>query len=515
MIKRRGAAGTAGERGASAVADERRRPRLCSPAAACALLLCLCAGWALTGGSVARRLREADARQPRPFQTTALASPADAAGWRAWAALPRETAFAPSAALPPELPPPGGRYLLPLLITEGFGAWSDAIRETIALAARLNRTWVEPCVRNGCVEPCRCGRVRPVAAWSAGAAAAAAAAGVDPGRLPRIDEPCHFDSAPRARPRGFAADVYPLSAYVDVAALLAPGAGVSYAAWCAAYERDYAPARDAAGLWREARVYNYDLMRDGRDHAPAAVGDFLFAEQELAGGGGGELAADSAPHLFLTELVRGFIATAYTLPQLPLARWHAAAAAAFTRGGAYAAFHWRSEGVDPARFANCSAALARAAAAALPPPPAAGGGPPRALLLADMPAPGNTAKMWNDDKDHEGLLGRQWAAVSTLLAAGLVKYDAALRVAPGESSVDAGVLSTRDFLLATGADIYVTSQGDACRGCFRDESNIVRRILQVRRQAGRRSIEDWFAVRAEDLAVLEGAKVRANAANGV
>jgi hypothetical protein len=332
---------------------------------------------------------------------------------------------------------------------------------------------------------------------------------VDPGRLPRIDEPCRFDSPPRSRPLGFSAHVYPLSAIVDVAALLAPGAGVSYQAWCAAYERDYAPARDAAGLWRERLVYNYDLMRDGRDHSPAAVGDFFFAAQELGGGGGGELAADGAPHLFLTELARGFFATADTLPQLPLARWHAAAAAAFTRGGAYAAFHWRSEGVDPDRFANCSAALARAAAAALPPAALASGGPPRALLLADMPAPGNTAKMWNDypDRDNRGddLIHRQWAAVSTLLAAGLVKYDAALRVAPGEASVDAGVLSIRDFIFATNADVYVTSQGDACRGCFRDESNIVRRILQVRRDTRRRSVEDWLAVTAEDLAALAGA----------
>jgi len=126
-----------------------------------------------------------------------------------------------------------------------------------------------------------------------------------------------------------------------------------------------------------------------------------------------------------------------------------------------------------------------------------------------MPAPGNTAKMWNDypDRDNRGddLIHRQWAAVSTLLATGLVKYDAALRVAPGEASVDAGVLSIRDFIFATNADVYVTSQGDACRGCFRDESNIVRRILQVRRDTRRRSVEDWLAVTAEDLAALAGA----------
>ena len=442
--------------------------------------------------------------------------PQTAAAWRAWAAVPRELSFSPSAAAPPELPPPGGRYLLPLIITEGFGAWSDSIFETIELAARLNRTWVEPCVRNGCIEPCRCGRIRPVMPWSTAAGAAAAAAGVDPGRLPRIDEPCHFDSHPRARPLGFSADVYPLSALVDVSALLAPGAGISYAAWCAAYIRDTAPERaGAAGLWPSARVYSYDFMRDTRDHSPSAVGDFAFAETLS----GMELARDAAPNVFLTELVRGYFSPPNSSPQLPLARWHVDAARAWTRGSRYAAFHWRSEGADAARFADCSATLARAAAAALPwllRPPAsplpakqarrpdsvAALAPPRALLVADMPAPGNTAKAWNDYPDEPGLLARQHAAVERFLAAGFGKYDAALRVSPAPSdSVDAGVLSIRDYILSTEADLYVTCAGKTCRSCFRDadESNLAQRILQVRRQAGRPSLVNWPALAPGDV----------------
>lgn len=507
MIKRRGLSGGAN---APVYDDEaigrRQQPRITTVlrgACLCAFLVGAYWTFIIVRNGYLMRNRER-LKPPQIFQTTVLADlPTDMSGWRTWAALEREAAFSPTAAAPPSLPPPGGRYLLPLLITEGFGAWSDAILETIAIAAQLNRTWVEPCVRNGCIEPCRCGRVRPVATWSTGAAAAAAAAGVDPGRLPRIDEPCRFDSSPRKRPIGFAADTYPLSAYIDVAALLAPSAGVSYAAWCAAYERDYAPARDSSGLWPASRVYSYDLMRDARDRGPSFVGDFAFAETVKAGGRGRELALDDAPHVFLTELVRGYFAPVDSLPQLPLARWHAAAVNDFTAGSdGFAAFHWRSEGVDSSRFANCSSELARAIAAVLPLAESPAATPPRALLVADMPAPGNTAKMWDDYPEEPELLARQWAAVGTLLAVGLVKYDAALRVAPGvTSSVDAGVLSLRDFLFSTRASLYVTCQGSDCRGCFRDESNIVRRILQVRRQAGRPSVENWFELAREHLPV--------------
>ena len=52
--------------------------------------------------------------------------------------------------------PPNTKYLLLLNGLEGFGAWSDSIMETLLLAKSLNRTWVEPCIRNGCLEPCRC-----------------------------------------------------------------------------------------------------------------------------------------------------------------------------------------------------------------------------------------------------------------------------------------------------------------------------------------------------------------------
>ena len=154
------------------------------------------------------------------------------------AARPAAEAFSPASAAAPRALAPGRRYVNFLMVVEGFGAWSDSIYETLNLAVRLNRSWVEPCVRNGCIEPCRCGRIRPVAAWSPAAGGAAAGAGVDPGVLPRIADGCKLDLPPRDTPLDYIAEAYPLSAYVDVAAIAAeyaPGTVVSYAEWCGAW----------------------------------------------------------------------------------------------------------------------------------------------------------------------------------------------------------------------------------------------------------------------------------------
>ena len=67
--------------------------------------------------------------------TEQAALPESEADWRAWSAT-GAAAFAPAAAAPPARRlAPGGRYLVPLMIVEGFGAWSDAIHETLWLAA--------------------------------------------------------------------------------------------------------------------------------------------------------------------------------------------------------------------------------------------------------------------------------------------------------------------------------------------------------------------------------------------
>ena len=87
-----------------------------------------------------------------------------------------------------------------------------------------------------------------------------------------------------------------------------------------------------------------------------------------------------------------------------------------------------------------------------------------------------------------------------MLAHGFSKYDDFIGVAPTpEASVDAGVLSIRDFILSTQADLYVTCQGEHCRQCFRDNSNIVERIIAVRRLHGLPLSQNWFDFSEKDV----------------
>ena len=461
----------------------------------------------------------------------AAGTPQDAAGWRAWASEPLEARFSPSRATPPSPLAPGGRYAYWMLVVEGFGAWSDAIYETINLAVRLNRSWVEPCVRNGCIEPCRFGHVRPVPAWSAGAGAAAAAAGVDPGLLPRIADDCKIDLPPRSAPLDSVAEAYPLSAYVDVAAVAAqypPGTVVSYADWAASYVAEHAPAADAAagGRWAAHHAYNFDMQHGGVTGA-VAVGDFSFADtiigrvapERFAPGFDRTsreavfemLAADASPTLFFYHYYRSMFALYFEFPVVPLSPWHTAAVAAYVRGPLagppYAAFHWRSEGVDFGALGKCAGELAGLATALLPaafPPDG-----PGAVLLADMPAPANPARMWNDYAN--GNSAEQKGAMATMLAAGFHKYDAAVYAAAADAAaataggavthLDAGVFSVRDYLLAVGADWYITCQGDhweTCHGCFRAGSNIVWRIKKDREAVGKPVEFFWFDVKDAD-----------------
>ena len=441
----------------------------------------------------------------------------DAAGWAAWqAGTGRAAAFAPAAGRTPRALPAGGRFLVVLSIVEGFGAWSDAVHETLALAKELNRTWVEPCVRNGCIEPCRCGAVRPVVAWRAARAASARAGGADPGALPRVDADCRLDDGNR---RGTAVDfvgeTYPLSAYIAVDARLrglgaAAPAAVSYEAWCAAYAAEERPATEPAHRrWHAPHGYNFHLQGKDSD-APRAYGDFVFARstsgrraQSTPADALARLAADAAPSLFLFSFYRGVFAEIFSYPAAPVARWHRAAAAAFARGPLagppYAAFHWRSEQAPASGFAACAATIADIAAAALAPVPASR---PLAAIVADMPAPANPSRMWAEYRDDGADLQR--AAMAHLLGRGFAKYDAALLAASNGTLVDAGVLSLRDFLIAVGADWYVTCQGrhnEDCRACFRAGSNIVQRIRLARnaRGASAHDSDKLFAVTRADV----------------
>jgi hypothetical protein len=70
---------------------------------------------------------------------------------------------------------------------------------------QLNRVFVEPCVRNGCLEPCRCAAIKPVTPWSEAAAAAAAAADEDPLMLPFLPDWCKLDVPPLVQPADYVA----------------------------------------------------------------------------------------------------------------------------------------------------------------------------------------------------------------------------------------------------------------------------------------------------------------------
>ena len=102
---------------------------------------------------------------------------------------------------------------------EGFGAWNDVLFEFLDLARQLNRTLVEPCVRNGCLEPCRCGAIKMVDV-DASNLESAFADNKDPLDLPYIDYVCEPYTGHHRAQVGWS---YPLRAYADIGALMELG----------------------------------------------------------------------------------------------------------------------------------------------------------------------------------------------------------------------------------------------------------------------------------------------------
>ena len=161
----------------------------------------------------------------------------------------------------------------------------------------------------------------------------------------------------------------------------------------------------------------------------------------------------------------------------------------------YTALHWRSEQVPEVRFPACAAAIATEAGALLPPP-----GTPRgpSILLADIPSPGNNCSLWGVYGENSGSTKRQAALKRLLSGAGmggrpLHKYDADV------VGVDAGVLSIRDLLLATHAQLLLgcgdelaggvgkkqlgsAKRGhltrETCGGCYRARSKFTAWMMQ-------------------------------------
>jgi hypothetical protein len=125
----------------------------------------------------------------------------------------------------------------------------------------------------------------------------------------------------------------------------------------------------------------------------------------------------------------------------------------------------------------------------------------RALLLSDMAAPNHQHILWHTYVGAK--LRHQNGAMRVMMEEGkLLKYDAL------HNNTDAGVLMIRDFLFGSVfADQYITCQGDFlndCKGCFRSNSNFVRRLTESRRGFGRPSHERWWEMTQE---LLPGAKL--------
>jgi hypothetical protein len=415
------------------------------------------------------------------------------------------------------------QYLIPQMILEGFGAWSDAVYETIDLAVKLNRVWVEPCVRNGCIEPCRCGRIRKVTRWTEELEAeldkteAEDGVFVDPGMLPYIPDKCKLDIPPKDRPDDYVADAYPMSAYIDLEAIASEyddGRIMSYEEWCTGFQQTWKPleVEPKTKRWKYPKGYNFDMQtRYIVPEHPMAVGDFYFVKQavgreplKLEDGSeikGLELLKfDKSPHMFLFSYYRAAFSLYYQYPAVPVGRWHQRAVKRFVdtqlSGPPFVAFHWRSEQVDPKQIYPCSKELVTISNAALP--GFVNDEKPKAVLVSDMPAPSNPNRMWNDyvggeDTDKHKAMG--W-----MLTHGFRKYDS---YAIGESKklVDAGVLSLRDFLLSVTADWYISCQGDHwkdCHGCFRSGSNIVTRIYKERERRKIPFTLAWFRITYEN-----------------
>jgi hypothetical protein len=162
---------------------------------------------------------------------------------------------------------------------------------------------------------------------------------------------------------------------------------------------------------------------------------------------------------------------------------------------AYAVFQWRSETVDRELVEPCAKTLsakAKAALARLRASLRVGG-----VLTADLPSPNNPCASWHVYTGSARENGARRKALASLGGAGLAKYDA------DHPGIDAGVLSIRDWILATGARWYVTchstSDPAACKGCFRSNSKYVGRILDFRAASRRPSVTNWFSLRPDGL----------------
>lgn len=421
-------------------------------------------------------------------------------------------AAAPTRTAEPAGPPSRDRYLMPMQVLEGFGAYPDGVTEMFMLAKKTNRWLIEPCVRNACVEPCRCGQVVDDAVSMPPFNPSRAAAGEDPLGLPSLNARCkqyrfNWDN-------GFKPDqpepAYPLRAYFDIEDLkerIWPYV-ISYNEWCTSYNATGGPdgghaVRDEKfpSLWRADTVYSYDFDADPSGASKRPIGDFVFSKA-LPGRAGNPgkspaqslemLMNDDSNIIFILNYYRHFLfGDTGATPKLN--PWHEAAVDYWLTQKygqePYLVFQWRHEFAEKEIIPWCAETFYRWVNKAVPnvlvnkTDSDAGGHTSRAAILVDMPPPGQTGHFWVDN--HQDQSGVRTETVKWFMDHGFSFYDA------DRPKIDSGILAIRDYLVAVKAHTYLALAGahedESIRKCSKPGSNYISRIVADRRRRGRDS----------------------------
>jgi hypothetical protein len=243
---------------------------------------------ATPSGSVSPPPTPAQTPSRSPAAPAAAAAAAPPAAPVAAPADPAEVArlYPSRAPLPPQPAPDSfdahpKKYLMLVQGQEGFGAWNDQIWEMLDLARTLNRSFVEPCVRNSCLEPCRCGAVHDVRVGDADLAQFDE--GRDPLNLKYDGYPCEPYTG---HMRKFVGWSYPLGVYLDLATLKAyyPHV-VRYQDWCdnVMAKDTTAPVDSRDNRWHVSQgAFCGELHDHWCDLGEAkTIGDFVFTDPQF------------------------------------------------------------------------------------------------------------------------------------------------------------------------------------------------------------------------------------------
>lgn len=404
-----------------------------------------------------------------------------------------------TAATTPYPPPPKERVLIPLQLVEGFGAYPDGIMEMFHLAKRTNRWLVEPCIRNACIEPCRCGLVLDdIPPFDQ----ARADRGEDPLALPALPAQCklymtQYWNYNGTDPMQYA---YPIRALFDIDDLkrtIWPHV-IPYNQWCKEYAKTAKPLVHPDGkfanfgIWEEEKGYYFDF---GVNRYDVPIGDFWF-RNAIHGrtpdvlSGLKVLMEDPADRVFLWFWYRGPVLSPvdYTPKLNP---WHEAAINRWIKdkfeGDKYVTFQWRHEFAEPPKVPWCADHLIRAAKVL----PEVNPQKSRTALLIDMPPPGQKLHFWVDNFQDDNAHHVKTQTVVRFIEEGFRFYDAE------NPNIESSILAARDYLIARKADLYIhcaAYSSNVCFYCTKGGSNYISRIERDRRIDGKGTFTQWYSL---------------------